>query len=136
MCRTKYGPAAPLLIFPVDGVHIRAVKMAPLQGPEAGGSGLAAVLHSRFMAVGLSAVDEHTVSGPKFMDDTSIDQPSRAGEDREKQAGMKPRAFALMWMQGLKGARLLQMKQTGTRKDRRGVDNPAGTDGICVVGAE
>ena len=107
-----------------------------MRGPEAGERWLAAVLHSRFMAVGLSAVDEHAVSGPKFMDDTSIDQPSRTGKDREKQTGMKSCTLALMGMQGLKGARLLQMKQTGTRKDRRGVDNPAGTDGICVVGAE
>ena len=49
---------------------------------------------------------------------------------------MKSCTLALMGMQSLKGARLLQMKQAGACKDRRGVDNPAGTDGICVVGAE
>ena len=99
-------------------------------------SGLAAVLHSRFMAVGLSAVDEHTVSSLQVMGAVSVDQPSHTGKDRKKQTGMKPGTLALMGMQSLKGARLLQMKQTGTRKDRRGVDDPAGTDGICVVGAE
>ena len=143
----KYGPAAPLLIFLIDGIHIRAVKMTPLQGPEgvfrvllrspAGFlfSGRRAV-SARFMAVRLPAVNEYTVSRPKLMNSAPIDQPSKAGKDGKKQTGMKSRPFALMGLQSLQSSRFLQMEQTGARKSGRRIYDTAGTYRICIVVTE